>query len=92
MREIKLRAWDNQEMLYEWFTIIYDGGFITPRTLCRGANAVMQFTGLTDKNGKEIYEGDIIEQADTKHEVIFHKGCFCWAFGVNEYHIFNEKM
>jgi uncharacterized phage protein (TIGR01671 family) len=73
MREIKFRAWNDTCMLsWGW---IRDMGMIGAVLLnVDGYYKVMQFTGLKEKNGKEIYEGDIVIIEDTYKEVILDDG------------------
>lgn len=65
MRDIRFRAWDSsEEEMINWGKLIYDPDDWLLGIL-RGENnedVLIQYTGLKDKNGKEIYEGDIIQQ------------------------------
>ena len=62
MREIKFKAWDGDSMLYVGDSLVY--GSITNLWLfTHNQDSLMQYTGLKDKNGDEIYEGDIVSHA-----------------------------
>lgn len=96
MRELKFRAWDGNKMLYSEYGQFYlvplgvQVSSSTGHEFYDKDYPVMQYTGLKDKNGSEIYEGDIIsypyvtpfgqltdeEDTDLRTHVVFGYGEF----------------
>lgn len=95
MREIKFRAWN--EKAGDWYSssIIKEFGL-----RFKDKYLLQQFTGLLDKNGTEIYEGDIVNVKDNKNyqgvEVAYGdlgfqlntKNGFCTDFDADEWEHF----
>ena len=81
MREIKFRAWAvaSRVMFFPDELEMFEG-----KLLAKPNTILEQFTGLHDKNGKEIYEGDMIDLSRDKFpddtpnpmEVVFIDGSF----------------
>ena len=104
-REIKFRAWNKEDKIMidlQKITPLALNDMMNTQLNLQGRSGLfipffkelelMQYTGLHDKNGKEIYEGDIVDNDDYiedahccnnlgKTAVEFKDGCFVGMIG-----------
>lgn len=101
MRKIKFRAWsknnygsNKHEMIY--YPELLHGGTVlvfenppherVDESDFNNDAILMQYVGLSDKNGKEIYEGDIVKYWGGEHPIIYYENGFYIKYSPKDYY------
>ena len=87
-RELKFRFWNKRLKRFETDLALQDGRILDVTcpfwNLVEEEYDVLQYTGLKDANGKEIYEWDILQVDDFNCAVIFgSRGAWSLSDGCN---------
>lgn len=75
MREIKFRAWDREYLKWlptDIVDLVFEPDNSVTGVVGNSIVELMQYTGLKDKNGKEIYEGDVVRNQQGRFTVYYN--------------------